>query len=88
MGQINPFTGAIPLQPSRSVAERVRQGRANSKNLPEDEAAEHVVENPDAVVMITEDHSHGSPDKKREEHHEEPQDDGEEEKPARLDVTA
>jgi hypothetical protein len=88
MGQINPFTGAMPLPPTLSAAERNRRSRADSKNLPADEASEHVVENPDAVTMISDDHSHQSPDK--EEQHKEEADDPEKQATdsARLDVTA
>ena len=88
MGQINPFTGAIPLAPTRSVAERNRRSLADSKNLPPDEASEHVVENPDAVAMIGEEHSQQSP-KKREEPKREAEDaQKDQDKPSHLDVTA
>ena len=87
MGIINPFTGAMPLGPNRSVTERVRQSRADSKHLPDDEAADHVVEDPDAVVSISDEQSHQSPE------HEQPKEEKNDEpekgdQPSRLDVTA
>jgi hypothetical protein len=88
MGQINPFTGAIPLQPTQGLADRLRRSQAASKNLPPDEASGHVVEDPDAVVMISEEHSHQSPDKDRQPKEDQTETKEEEEKPARLDITA
>jgi len=88
MGQINPFTGAVSLPPTRSVAERVRRSHADAKELSEGEAAETVIESPDAVVSISDEHSQQSPGK-REEHKHKPEDqDDEDDKPAHLDVTA
>jgi hypothetical protein len=88
MGQIDPFSGAMPLQRARSVAERVRQSRADSKHLPDDEATAHVVEDPDAVTSISEDHSHQSPGKQQQPNDEKKNQMEKDDKPARLDVTA
>jgi hypothetical protein len=88
MGQINPFTGAVTLHPSQSVADRNRRSLAASKNLPADEAADHVVENPDAVVMIGDEHSQRSPDKRHEQPEDEKAQSERDDKPAHLDVTA
>jgi hypothetical protein len=88
MGQINPFTGAMALQPTQSVADRLRRSQAASKHLPADEAAEHVVEDPDAVTMISEDHSHQSPDQQQQPKEDAKDDEDKEGKPARLDVKA
>jgi hypothetical protein len=87
MSQINPFTGAMPLSPSRSASEQLSRARSLSKNLPADEAAEHVIENPDAVVMISEDHTDQSP-RKREEPKKHSHETDDAESPAHLDVTA
>lgn len=88
MSQINPFTGGMPLAPSQSAAERLSRSRAVSKNLPADEAAEHVVENPDAVVTISEDHSHQSPKKREEPKKDARESEDDAETPAHLDVKA
>ena len=89
MGQIDPFTGALPLLSTQSLADRLRRTKAASKHLPADEAAEHVVEDPDAVAMISEEHSHQSPDKQPQQPKEDAKDDEDKkEKPARLDVKA
>jgi hypothetical protein len=88
MGQINPFTGAVSISPTRSAAEGVRRSQAQAKHLSEAEAAETVIESPDAVVSISDEQSHQSPGK-REEHKQKPEDqDEDEDKPAHLDVTA
>jgi hypothetical protein len=88
MGQINPFSGAVSISPTRSAAEGVRRSQAQAKQVSEDEAAETVIESPDAIVSISDEQSHQSPGK-REEHKHKPEDeDDEEEKPAHLDVTA
>ena len=51
MGQINPFTGAMSLPPTRSVAERVRQSQAQAKNLSESEIEEAAIEGPNPVLV-------------------------------------
>ena len=88
MSQINPFTGAMPLPPTRSLAERLRRSQADSKNLPADEASEHVVEDLDAVASISEEHGHQPPDKHEEPKKDSPDAKDEPDKPARLDITA
>ena len=88
MSQINPFTGAASLAPSRSVAERVRRSQADAKNLSEGEAAETVIDSPDAVVSISDEHAQHSPEK-RQQHKEEQKDEQDQnEEPPRLDVKA
>jgi hypothetical protein len=89
MGQINPFTGAIPLPSGRTTAERVRHSRANSKDLPDDEATESVVEDPDAVVSIGDGNSHQSGEQEHP-RQQDPADESDDEDgtPHRLDITA
>jgi hypothetical protein len=88
MSQINPFTGAVSLPPNRSVAERVRRSHADAKHLTEGEAAETVIESPDAVVSISDDQSQQPPEKRHQ--HKDKADDAadDQEEPSRLDVTA
>jgi len=88
MGQIDPFTGTLPLLSTQSLADRLRRTKAASKHLPADEAAEHVVEDPDAVAMISEEHSHQSPDKQQQPKEDAKDAEDKNEKPARLDVKA
>ena len=88
MGQINPFTGAVSISPTRSAADGVRRSQAQAKQLSEAEAAETVIESPDAVVSISDEQSHQSPGRREEHKHKPKEDEEDEQKPAHLDVTA
>ena len=88
MGQINPFTGAMSLPPTLSVAERLRRSQADAKHLSETEAEEADIEGPDAVVSISDEHSQHPPGK-REQKKEHAQGDAEDaDQPPHLDVSA